>query len=143
MESTVDLSANVIDVRDIIARVEELEAERDSQTRTDDDGTEHDDPQLWRDQNQGDAEELDGLTAILEELKGYGGDEQWRGDWYPVTLIRDDYFEDYARELAEDIGAIQRDAQWPNNHIDWTAAAEALQTDYSSAEVDGTDYWYR
>ena len=143
MESTIDLAADTIDVRDIIARVEELETERDECMLIRPDGEEEQDPQGWRDQNTIDAEELDGLTAILDELKGYGGDEQWRGDWYPTALIRDDHFEDYARELASDIGAIERNAQWPNNHIDWTAAAEALQQDYSSVEIDGTDYWYR
>jgi len=135
MESTIDLAADTIDVRDIIARVEEIETERD--------GYDADAMDAWRENYPGDEEELTGLTAILDELKGYGGDEQWRGDWYPTTLIRDDYFEDYAQELASDIGAIERNAQWPNNHIDWTAAAEALQQDYSSVEIDGTDYWYR
>lgn len=138
MKTTVDLSANVIDVRDIIARVEELEINRDTFN-----AVKESESDSWAEHEPSDAEELDGLTAILEELKGYGGDEQWRGDWYPVTLIRDTFFEDYARELAEDIGAILRNAEWPNNHIDWTAAAEALQQDYSIVEIKGADYWYR
>ena len=124
METTLDLSADTIDVRDIMARVEELEAA----------------------ESVLDAEniaELNGLTAILDDLKGNGGDEQWRGDWYPTGLIRDSYFEDYARELAEDIGAINRDATWPNNCIDWEYAAEQLQIDYTTTEIEGTDYWYR
>lgn len=138
MESAIDLSANIIDVRDIIARVEELETNRDTFN-----AVKESESESWADHEPSDAEELDGLTAILEELKGYGGDERWRGDWYPVTLIRDTYFEDYAQELAEDIGAIDKDAAWPARHIDWTAAAEELQQDYSSVEIEGTDYWYR
>ena len=133
--NNLDLSADLIDVRDIIARVEELEQGRD--------GYEADALDAWRENYPGDEEELGALTAILDDLKDSGGDEQWRGDWYPVTLIRDDYFEDYARELAEDIGAIVKHVQWPNNHIDWTAAAEALQQDYTSTDIEGTDYWYR
>lgn len=133
--NNLDLSADLIDVRDIIARVEELEQGRD--------GYEADALDAWRENYPGDEEELGALTAILDDLKDSGGDEQWRGDWYPVTLIRDDYFEDYARELAEDIGAIVKHTQWPNNHIDWTAAAEALQQDYTSTDIEGTDYWYR
>lgn len=62
---------------------------------------------------------------------------------YGVTLIRDSYFEDYAQQMAEDIGAINRDATWPLNHIDWEAAAEALKGDYTSAEFDGVTYWAR
>ena len=89
------------------------------------------------------TEELETLEKLLEELKGRGGDEQWEGDWYPVTLIRDSYFEDYAQELAQDIGAVNEDADWPNNCIDWEKAARELQWDYSLVEFDGVDYWYR
>lgn len=138
MESTIDLRSNVIDVRDIIERVEELETNRDTFN-----AVKESEGDSWAEHEPSDAEELDGLTAILEELKGYGGDEQWRGDWYPVTLIRDTHFEDYAQELAEEVGAIERDATWPARHIDWKAAAEELQQDYSSVEIEGADYWYR
>lgn len=135
METTLDLSAEYIDVRDIIARVEELEKDRD--------GYDADALDAWRENYPGDEEELEALTAILEDLKGNGGDEQWRGDWYPVTLIRDTYWTEYAQEMAEDTGAITKDARWPNNHIDWEAAANELQMDYTSTEIEGTDYWYR
>jgi hypothetical protein len=78
---------DLIDIRDVIARVEEL-----------------------RDIDQPDVDELRELASLndfLEECKGNGGDEQWEGDWYPVTCIRDSYFENYAQELAEDIGSIK------------------------------------
>ena len=83
------------------------------------------------------------LVALLDELKGNGGDEQWRGDWYPVTLIRDSYFKEYAQELADDIGATDRNAAWPLNCIDWEEAASDLQIDYTTVEFDGVTYWYR
>ena len=132
------MTADIIDVRDIIERVQELERDRDTfdqmkESESDDRGT----------NTPSSAEELDSLTSVLEELKGCGGDEQWRGDWYPITLIRYDYFEDYARELAEDIGAIDRDAQWPNNHIDWEAAARELEQDYSVVTIGEIDYLFR
>lgn len=57
------------------------------------------------------------------------------------TLIADSYFEDHAREYAEEIGAINDDAKWPATHIDWKAAAEELQADYTSITFDGEDYW--
>src|SRR5437868_2293962 len=99
-------AADIIDVRDIIARVEELrEAWSDAA------GVPFEDFNLSGDDlrvnlSEDEAEELEGLTELLDYLLGYGGDEQWQGDWYPLTLIRDSYFEDYARELAEDIGAV-------------------------------------
>ena len=60
-----------------------------------------------------------------------------------VTLIAEDYFQTYAEEMAYDIGAIDPDAGWPNNHIDWKAAAEELSYDYSAVTLDGHDYLIR
>ena len=124
--TTLDLSADIIDVRDIIARFEELE-------------TLNEDMAASEDQDQ----ELQTLRAILADLQGMGGDEQWRGDWYPLTLIRDSYFRTYAEELADDIGAIPRDAGWPMNCIDWEQAARELRYDYSGVDIDGVTYWTR
>lgn len=83
------------------------------------------------------------LSDLLAELAGNGGDHQWQGVRYPVTLILDSYFENYAQQLAEDIGAIPDDAQWPANCIDWERAARELQVDYTSVEYDGITFWYR
>jgi hypothetical protein len=83
------------------------------------------------------------VKSVLEDLCGYGGDHKWEGDWYPGSLIADDYFERYAQDLADDIGAIDRNASWPTNWIDWEKAALELRVDYSSVEIDGKTYWYR
>lgn len=112
---------DLIDSRDVIARIESLEGEES-----------HDS-----------VEELKLLQDFMDEMKGYGGDEQWRGDWYPVTIIRDSYFKEYAMELADDIGAINKDAKWPCNCIDWDQAARELRMDYSAVQFDGITYWYR
>jgi hypothetical protein len=131
MMTTTEISNNddIIDVRDIIARVEELEdviTEGQSDRDVDDE-----------------VAELRPLEELLRDLCGNGGDEQWRGDWYPVTLIRDDYFETYAQELAEDIGAVPADYTWPTSCIDWEAAARDLRMDYTSVEFNGVTYWTR
>ena len=123
---TIDNTNDIIDVRDIIARVEELREERDI-----------------GDPIASELDELETLKSLLEGLKGNGGDEQWEGDWYPVTLIRASYFTTYAQELAEDLGAIDSNATWPNNCIDWDRAARELQFDYSSVDVDNVEYFYR
>lgn len=140
---------DVIDVRDIIARVEELRESRDElreefDSMPENDGVDFDNwvcnhPNFTREE----FEELETLESLLEELKGNGGDEQWEGDWYPVTLIRNSHFESYAQELAEECGMVNADAKWPNNCIDWEKAASELQWDYSLVEFDGVDYWYR
>jgi hypothetical protein len=87
--------------------------------------------------------ELAELEALLDDCRGYGGDEQWEGDWYPVTLIRESHFTDYAQELAEDIGAVTPDASWPNNCIDWEKAARELLYDYTAVDFDGVCYYTR
>jgi hypothetical protein len=114
-----DLLGDIFDIRDVIARFETIE---------------HDDDE---------TEEARTIGVFLEEVAGNGGDEQWRGTWYPITFIADHYFETYARDLADDIGAIQRDQSWPYTCIDWTKAADELQSDYSAIEIDGQTYWYR
>ena len=82
-----------------------------------------------------DTERLEALRDLRDEV----GDE-WQ---YGVTLVPEDSFEDYARELAEDIGAIPSDYSWPASHIDWTAAAGALRMDYTSADFQGVTYLFR
>lgn len=93
----------------------------------------------------GDADAIDALrayNAILVELRGEGGDEQWRGDWYPGTLIHDRYFADYARELVEDCDDIPRDL--PHYiEVDWDATARNIRIDYTCIDIDGNTYWYR
>lgn len=65
-------------------------------------------------------------------------------DWlYGAQLIRDSYFTEYAQELADDIGAINSDAGWPNSCIDWDQAARELKQDYTSIAFDGVTYWVR
>jgi hypothetical protein len=127
---------DLIDVRDVIARIEHLEALR--QPGPIDLGEEDNDcaqDDLFR--------ELADLESLMGDLKGTGGDEQWRGAWYPITMIRESYFQEYAQELAEDCGMIQKDARWPNNCIDWGAAADALKGDYTTVEYEGVTYYVR
>ncbi|MGZ6199169.1 MAG: hypothetical protein ACXWNL_16155 [Vulcanimicrobiaceae bacterium] len=89
-------------------------------------------------EDSSDWDEYQALKAFAEEA------ENACSDWtHGGTLIRDSYFERYAEQFADDIGAINADAGWPNNCIDWERAARELQTDYSSAEFDGVTYWFR
>lgn len=152
--TTIDNSADIIDSRDVIARIEELEAERDEISSALDgiditvageepDATLSDSERAalvaklaeW-DASE-DGVELATLHALAEQCEGYG-------DWdNGEALIRDSYFETYAEELADDLGMINRDARWPVNHIDWEAAARELQQDYTQVDFDGVSYWMR
>lgn len=111
-------SEDMIDSRDVIERIDELEADDDL------------------DENE--REELAALKALADEAEGYADDWQ-----YGETLIRGTYFTEYAKELADDIGAIAGTEQWPLMHIDWEAAADDLKHDYTEVEFDGVPYFIR
>ena len=132
-----DNTADILDIRDLIERFEELETQRDEVE------TEALEGHAAFGFGKEERDELAALESFLSDFKSYGGDHEWRGDWYPVTLIRDSYFVEYAQELAEDSGAINSEAGWPNGFIDWDRAAEALQMDYTTGEFDGVTYWAR
>lgn len=125
-----DLTADIIDVRDIIARIEEL-----AQDLTTYSAEAHAHPEL--------VEEHAALCAIMADLAGAGGDEQWEGDWYPLTLIRDRYFQTYAQELAVDCGDYPKQVRWPYTCIDWELAANELLHDYTRADIGGVTYYFR
>lgn len=158
MADNIDSNADVLDVRDIIERFEELETELQERheqggfmSAFDDwinNSRDNSNPiyAAFKDdgaQVQEDIEEFYHLRELLDDLRGYGGDYQWNGAWYPVTLIADSYFQDYAQELAEDTGAINRGAGWPTNCIDWERAARGLQMDYSQTVFHDSTFWYR
>lgn len=127
-KTELNLTADIIDVRDIIVRVEELEkiVEEGGLDAV----------------HGADNQERMRLQFLLDELAGNGGDEQWRGDWYPTTLVRDSQFTDYARELLEDCGTIPRDLpDWVE--IDWERTARNVRMDYTATEINGATYWYR
>lgn len=133
-----------IDTRDLVERREELEQQIL-------DSFNEEFPQY----------EVDSYDDILFEEEGV---QNWKEDWlaeideaseierlqdligsefeYGVTLIHDDDFEDYARDLVEDCGYISRDLpSWIE--IDWEATADNIKVDYSSIELKGDTYLYR
>lgn len=122
MSNEISNMDDMIDSRDVIARIEELEAFQEAEGLMNTDA----------------LEELRILKALAEEAEGYAAD--WK---YGEQLIRDSYFKDYAQQLAYDIGAINAEASWPNNCIDWDQATRELQMDYASVDFDGVTYWTR
>jgi len=159
MATDISNTDDIIDSRDVIARIEELESELQSLTDAVDEAREaltdlgqeepYDSPELeearetlasaesdladWEGE-----EELKTLKALADQCDGYG-------DWgHGEGLIRDSYFQEYAEQLADDIGAIDRNAKWPVNCIDWEKAARELQQyDYTEVDFDGEAYWIR
>jgi len=134
VSTQLDLSADLIDVCDIIARVEELREEREE---SDIDPAAYGGPaDTWKDER----EELAQLESLLAEVQGLGGDEQWEGEWYPVTLIRESYFESYMDEMLEDIGDIPKNIP---SYMKIVIDYDALQMDYTSVDIGDNTYWTR
>jgi hypothetical protein len=124
---------DVIDSRDIIARIEELESDIEA--------AEEDEDEVL---DEAAEEELETLVEELETLKTLADEASGSPDWsYGEALIRDSYFQDYAQELAEDCCGMPNPDQWPARCIDWEQAARELQMDYMSVDFDGVDYWIR
>lgn len=138
-----EISGDMIDSRDVIAALEIYRAAVvamgvDPETVDADfnngmpEGSED-----W-DADQNDiVSEFVALRELDSECESYG-------DWsFGSTLIRESYFTEYAEDFANDIGAVNRNASWPNTHIDWEAAAHALKQDYSEVQFKGETYLIR
>ena len=118
---------DVIDSRDVIARIEALESLKEAHEADSDGGHFSDE----------DALELRDLKALAKEGEGYAPD--W-GDG--ATLIRDAYFTDYAQELIEDCGDLPKNL--PHYiAIDWDRTAENIRVDYTPVDFGGVTYWVR
>lgn len=119
---------DVIDSRDVIERIEELEsALAEFLDATDGDLSE----------NFPDIEELKALRDLANDAI------QCSTDWeYGETLIRYSYWQDYVQEMLEDCGEIPSDL--PGYIvIDWEATSENIAQDYTTVDFDGVDYYIR
>jgi len=177
MSNCISNTDSVIDSRDIIARIRELEELLDDEYedykkgfQTDYDlyideyvkEDDNDQPPFfdewmdmnhlkewsfseWRDDQVSDFGNNKDEIEELEALKDLQSEASYSTDWkYGETLIHENYFETYARELASDIGAYDdRNVKWPFTCIDWEAAAEELKQDYSEVDFDGETYYIR
>lgn len=115
-----DYRAAVIDSRDVIDRIEELEALAEEGAL-----------------EPGEGEEL----AVLQ---GFAEDACEVPDWaYGETFVRDSFFVTYAQELADELGLAPSGSLWPLSCIDWRQAARELQVGYTAYKLDGVTYWAR
>ena len=112
----------IIDSRDVIDRIAELETDKELALESGDDFDGQD--------------ELDALIELCEQCEQYD-------DWeYGATLIAWEYWEKYVEDLIMDIGDIPRNI--PDYIvIDWQATAENIAADYTIVSFDGSDYYIR
>jgi hypothetical protein len=134
MTTELDNYQDVIDSRDVIARIESLREEREEYQERD-----RTEPltKSWSQANPEEAQELAALEKLAEEASGYAAGWQC-GE----MLIRDSYFTEYARELLEDCGDLPKDL--PHYiHIDWESTARDIRMDYTAVDFAGVTYWIR
>jgi hypothetical protein len=99
MRNEISNSDDIIDSRDVIARIAELETELEGSTFNEEDEiTASADGET---DLSDEAAELKTLRELQEEAQGYAPDWQ-----YGATLIRESYWVDYVQELLQDIGGI-------------------------------------
>lgn len=154
---------DVIDSRDVIARIEELESElvnvivhttcrhcgcdiegsaaddewRDrgnNRTCPDDDHEQQHEPVEGTEHGQLPEDEADELQA-LQALAWEADDHT--PDWeHGATLIRESHFADYCQQNLEDDNCFP-----PFLVIDWAATADNLGADYAEVDFDGVTYF--
>lgn len=140
----IDNTEDVIDSRDVIARVEYLEGVeadlRDDAIHTRGDGSETAAYNAWKDGDEG--QELIKLKALADQCEGYG-------DWgHGEALIHEDHFVKYIEELIDDCYELPKElssGNWPYRHttIDYEAAAEEAKADYTEVDFDGQTFFLR
>lgn len=140
---------DVIDSRDVIARIEHLQGEFDAwadlavENAVVEERGEIPRPTVedWADVDE-DGGELRALLALAEEAS-------CSPDWiHGETLIRDSYFTEYIEQLIDDCYELPKEfksGEWPWRHmsIDFEAAADEAKADYSDCDFDGETYWIR
>lgn len=146
----------IIDMRDVIERYEEVRKKLEDLTGKD--AGDFGSVEIWIEFSKENKSsynlstvefdeiinELLQIYTLMNQLRGYGGDEQWEGDWYPLHLIHEDYFTDYAQQLVKDVGDIPNELPWYiQSNIDWEGVADEIKNDYSEIIFNNQIYYYR
>ncbi len=145
----IDNSQSVIDSRDIIERIEELEGEL-SALQSDLEECDQDDTELYIGAAKALQDWIEDNRHELETLRKLAEEGENSPDWtYGETLVRGSYFTEYTEQLIDDcyemIPKEFDSGDWPYRHmsIDYDAAADELKYDYFELDYDGVTYWIR
>ena len=135
-----------IDTRDLIEKIDELKQQildsfletfehyEDQTYDFDDILFEEEEIQNWKEDWEDELKEIEEIDKIENEL---GSEFD-----YGVTLVHEDYFEEYTEELLIDCGYISKDfPSWIE--IDWEATANNVKQDYTEVEYQGETYYGR
>ena len=111
------MNDNIIDGRDIRARIEELEVVEEE------------------------SAELTDLKSFIHEAMQYNSDAD-EGE----PIIAESYFMDYIKDMIDDCYALPKEltsGEWPYRHItiDYEAAAEEAKADYAELTFRGRNFY--
>ena len=145
MANTISNQDDVIDSRDVIERIEELQSTLESY---------HDDQETTLSfefalQDAANFPEHDDEYTELQRLLKLQSEAEGSPDWsHGETLIREDYFTSYIEQLIDDCYELPKEfksGDWPWRHmsIDFEAAANEAKVDYIEADFDGVTYLIR
>lgn len=148
MSRTITNEDDVIDSRDVIQAIEDLESDISSleeeleQVRA---------PGYTAAEGQIEELEirLDDARTELAPLKALAEQGETCADWqYGCGLIRESYFTDHIKELVDDCYSLPKgfdSSAWPWRHMtmDWESAAEEAKVDYTEIDFDGVTYYVR
>lgn len=154
---TLDNTQDVMDSRDVIARIEELEEEL---TEAHEEGQFTSSFDDWLSNSRDNSApiyaafpemgtDIQEKIEELYKLRVLAGEAEGSADWeHGETLIRESYFTDYIEELINDCYDMPKEinsGSWPWCHmtIDYEAAAEAAKVDYMEVDFDGVTYLIR
>lgn len=133
MSSAITNDIDVIDSRDIIERITELERNTEDEIITLIDNED------WAAIDDIDNDEL----SELAELKKLASQCEGAGDWeYGELLIRRSYWIAYVEELLRDIGDLPANIPW-YIEIDWETTARNIEMDYASVDFGDVEYLIR
>jgi hypothetical protein len=137
------MSTQVLDTRDLIERRDELkegilnsflETFEHYEERTEsfeDILFEEEEIQEWKEDWEDDLQEIDQIDKIEDIL---GSEFE-----YGVTLVREDYWEEYVEDLLVEIGCLPKDLpSWIE--IDWVSTAYNVKQDYEEVLYQGDTY---
>lgn len=130
--TTVQPGDQLIDSRDVIKRIEELE--ENLEMMKDDCETDGSAVIDHPDFDSDEAEELSSLKDLASQGEGYG-------DWdHGETLILDEYFTEHIQQLIEDTEDVPEKFE---KYIDFEKMAEDYKVDYHEVSFGGYNYYMR
>lgn len=98
------------------------------------DNSEDENIQEWTEDNSNDFDHVEEIDYIEDTVSAFR---------YGTTLIEEDEFEDYCRDLVEDCYDLRDVPEFIKNNIDWDGVASDLSVDYSEVNYQGESYLVR